>query len=321
MKNIKIIAVAALMFLSSSSVVSAQVVTDSSLLGDGTSLTPLSVSESFAHFWDTVQNFVANGIGAAKTPAVSLTNSTSATTTIRNEYPPAINFLGTAYGGGASNIIGWRIQPSSTTATRGFSLMPELDFDATYDGSTWDNMLSMVGNSGSFNKRVVINNTLNVGYGNNTSLAGSLNTTGDIQTSGTNIFAGSNGSSSGVLGLEGAISGTWFFSVPSTVTNYNTFVPSAQGDANSVWSNDGAGHMSNTIMTSGSFSDTGSSTTTFTVNIGQTMPSTTYKVTMTPTDANSASLYFVTNKTATTFDVEYLSPITGSVGFDYFIYQ
>lgn len=72
---------------------------------------------------------------------------------------------------------------------------------------------------------------------------------------------------------------------------------------------------------SGSFSGVGTATTTFTVTIGTTMPNTTYKVNVTPTLALSAALFYVTNKTTTTFDVMYLAGLTGTVTFDWSVFR
>lgn len=71
------------------------------------------------------------------------------------------------------------------------------------------------------------------------------------------------------------------------------------------------------IPIAGSYSNTGTATTTFTVTIGTTEPTTSYKVNVTPTDALGAALFYVTNKTTTTFDVVYLSGLTGTVSFDW----
>lgn len=68
---------------------------------------------------------------------------------------------------------------------------------------------------------------------------------------------------------------------------------------------------------SGSFSQVGAATTVFTVTFGGTQPNATYKVNVTPTAVLSAALFYVTNKTTTTFDVTYLAGLTGTVTFDY----
>lgn len=74
-------------------------------------------------------------------------------------------------------------------------------------------------------------------------------------------------------------------------------------------------------IVSGSFSGVGTATTTFTVTFGGTQPNSTYKVIVTPTAALSAALFYVTNKTTTTFDVTYLAGLTGTVTFDWAITQ
>lgn len=72
---------------------------------------------------------------------------------------------------------------------------------------------------------------------------------------------------------------------------------------------------------SGSFSGVGTATTTFTVTFGGTQPNSTYKVNVTPTATLSAALFYVNNKTTTTFDVVYLAGLTGTVTFDWVLYQ
>lgn len=72
---------------------------------------------------------------------------------------------------------------------------------------------------------------------------------------------------------------------------------------------------------SGSFSGVGTATTVFTVTFGGTQPNATYQVNVTPTAALSAALFYVTNKTTTTFDVTYLAGLTGTVTFDWSLVQ
>lgn len=72
---------------------------------------------------------------------------------------------------------------------------------------------------------------------------------------------------------------------------------------------------------SGSFSGTGTATTTFTVTFGGTQPNSTYRVFITPTAVLSAVVFYVNNKTSTTFDVVYLAGLTGTVTFDWEIIQ
>lgn len=74
-------------------------------------------------------------------------------------------------------------------------------------------------------------------------------------------------------------------------------------------------------VVSGTKTATGTATTTFTVTFGGTQPNTTYKVNVTPSNSLSAALFYVNNKTTTTFDVVYLAGLTGSVEFDWAIFQ
>lgn len=80
------------------------------------------------------------------------------------------------------------------------------------------------------------------------------------------------------------------------------------------------GRLTDSKVTAGSFSGAGTATTVFTVTIGVTMANSTYKVQVTPTSSLSAALFFVTNKTATTFDVTYLAGLTGTVTFDWLVF-
>lgn len=75
-----------------------------------------------------------------------------------------------------------------------------------------------------------------------------------------------------------------------------------------------------TKILAGSVSQVGTATTTFTVTIGSTQVNNTYKINVTPTSALSAALFYVTNKTTTTFDVTYLAGLTGTVSFDWSLF-
>jgi len=69
----------------------------------------------------------------------------------------------------------------------------------------------------------------------------------------------------------------------------------------------------------GSYSTTATAQTTFTVTIGSTMANTNYKVNVTPSGVLTAAVFYVSNKTTTTFDVTYLSALTGAVSFDWIV--
>jgi hypothetical protein len=99
-------------------------------------------------------------------------------------------------------------------------------------------------------------------------------------------------------------------SSPATgLSVYNTDATMGLNYNGSAWKSIG--------VVSGSKTATGTATTTFTVTFGGTQPSTSYYVNITPTNALSAALFYVTNKTTTTFDVTYLSGLTGAVAFDW----
>lgn len=67
----------------------------------------------------------------------------------------------------------------------------------------------------------------------------------------------------------------------------------------------------------GSFSQAVTAVANFTITLPVTVASATYTVTVTPTAALSAALFFVTNKTTTSFQVTYLTALTGTVNFDW----
>jgi len=100
------------------------------------------------------------------------------------------------------------------------------------------------------------------------------------------------------------------------VDEYGTDV-SAQFDANSKVSKF---YVDNRVISNG-YSSTGSTTTTFTVTIGVTMPNNTYRVQIQPTSALAETASYVTNKTTTTFDVVFSTPLTGVVSFDYSVFR
>jgi hypothetical protein len=79
--------------------------------------------------------------------------------------------------------------------------------------------------------------------------------------------------------------------------------------------------LTSDLPVAGSYSSVGTATTTFTVTIGTTQANNTYKVNVTPTDALAAGVFYVNNKTTTTFDVVYLSGLTGTVAFDWSLFK
>ena len=66
----------------------------------------------------------------------------------------------------------------------------------------------------------------------------------------------------------------------------------------------------------GQYIGTGTATTTYTVTI-PTQANTTYKVNVEPTNALTAVMQYATNKTTTSFDVTFVTALTGNVSFDW----
>lgn len=134
---------------------------------------------------------------------------------------------------------------------------------------------------------------------------------------------------------SGNITTTTGFLKSGTGTNYVGLYPdhmefsSGLYDSYLQWTNhtgnrtvylpDASGTLS--LNVSGSFSGVGTATTTFTVTIGATQANTTYKVNVTPTSVLSAALFYVSNKTTTTFDVVYMAGLTGTVTFDWSLFK
>lgn len=79
--------------------------------------------------------------------------------------------------------------------------------------------------------------------------------------------------------------------------------------------------LNKAIPVAGSFSGSGTGTTVFTVTIGVTKENTTYKVNVTPTNILSSAMFYITNKTTTTFDVVYSTALTGTVTFDWSVFK
>lgn len=84
--------------------------------------------------------------------------------------------------------------------------------------------------------------------------------------------------------------------------------------------NDEIKRINYNLPISGAVSQVGTATTVFTVTIGTTLANTNYEVNVTATNALSAALFYVTNKTTTTFDVTYLAGLTGAVTFDWSLF-
>lgn len=104
-------------------------------------------------------------------------------------------------------------------------------------------------------------------------------------------------------------------SSPATgLIGYNT-------DALAAYAYNGSGYKSVGVVSGSYSSGAVVGQTVFTITFGGTQPNSTYKVDVVPTSVLGAALFYVTNKTTTTFDVTYLAGLTGTVLLDYAIFQ
>lgn len=142
----------------------------------------------------------------------------------------------------------------------------------------------------------------------------------NFQSNGSLVVGGSSADASSIIDITSTTKG--FLPPRHTTTQMNAVSSPATGlavyntDATMGLNYNGSAWKSIGVV-SGSKTATGTATTTFTVTFGGTQPSTSYYVNITPTNALSAALFYVTNKTTTTFDVEYLAGLTGAVAFDW----
>jgi hypothetical protein len=77
--------------------------------------------------------------------------------------------------------------------------------------------------------------------------------------------------------------------------------------------------VTSTLPIHGNSTTTGTATTVVTVTIGQTMANTTYDAGIDPQDLVTAVNWFISAKTTTTFDVTFVSALTGSISFDWHV--
>lgn len=106
-----------------------------------------------------------------------------------------------------------------------------------------------------------------------------------------------------------------------TTTGVVTLVTQSVGNNSTLAATTAFVLSNSTRMYGGTVSQVGTATTTFTVTIGATMANTNYRV-PSPGALNvlSAAPCYITNKTTTTFDVVYLTGLTGTVAFDWNLY-
>jgi len=82
---------------------------------------------------------------------------------------------------------------------------------------------------------------------------------------------------------------------------------------------DPANILQSSSVFNGNFSGTGTATTAFTVTLPTTQPDATYSVSIMPKNTLSATGWYISARTTTTFEVTYLTGLTGAVDFDYII--
>jgi fibronectin-binding autotransporter adhesin len=119
----------------------------------------------------------------------------------------------------------------------------------------------------------------------------------------------------------GAFFGDGSFSANNTVTwnaAGNVTANSFTAVGTPGFTGDGSGLTNLPNQTyAGTTTATGTATTTFTVTIGHTMANTNYSALTEGSNVLSSAIHYVNNKTTTTFDVVYLTGLTGSVAFDW----
>lgn len=155
------------------------------------------------------------------------------------------------------------------------------------------------------------------------------------------IMSATNGSSSGAVSLDG----TGYVHMQSVTPSGSTSFDMVSGQmliTDSKATPLGAvynGNYSATIITNptsltdvtsvnlligkkafnGNYTATGTATTAFTVTLPVTMPDATYTPSITPKNALSATGWYISARTTTTFTVTYLTGLTGAVDFDYIV--
>lgn len=148
---------------------------------------------------------------------------------------------------------------------------------------------------------VGVTDVVMIGEGNSSTYQNGIEPPAIILAAGSNIIE------------VGSSSGTSYYFNPISIKD------GSEGDGK-VFTSDvngvGSWQTLSKIAATGQISQALVAATTITVTIS-TQPSNAYQVSITPTNALSAALFYVTNKTTTSFDVMYLAGITGTVAFDY----
>lgn len=159
----------------------------------------------------------------------------------------------------------------------------------------------------------------NIFFGSNGATAFNIN-------SSNKVFIGGGGTTSGTAYLHLAAGTATASTAPLKLTSGTNLTTTEAGaveyDGTHLYYsavNSGPRYTLDRQAIGGSVSATGTATTTFTVTIGATQANSTYKVTATPSNVLSAAVFYINNKTTTTFDVVYLAGLTGAVAFDWIL--
>ncbi len=159
---------------------------------------------------------------------------------------------------------------------------------------------------------------------NNTGTAITNNTTAET---GSNVQIGFQTATvpSSVLSLNtttrGFLAPRWTNTQMAAISSPATGIIGYNTDAGTTYSYNGSGYKSLGVISGSYSSGAVVGQTVFTVTFGGTQPNATYKVDVVPTSVLGAALFYVTNKTTTTFDVTYLAGLTGTVTLDFAIFQ
>lgn len=105
----------------------------------------------------------------------------------------------------------------------------------------------------------------------------------------------------------------------ATINGSPTFVTQTSSDNSTKAAT--TAFVKSVVSLHGNSTTTGTATTVVTVTIGSTLANNTYAVAITPRDLLTAVNYYISAKTTTTFDVTFVTALTGSINFDYIIAQ
>jgi hypothetical protein len=221
------------------------------------------------------------------------------------------NFASTAFGASETNGITLRNQTAATSGvTSRWSPM------LYQNGTAWTGSASQLIQFQSYLIPISGTNPVTYNYVWKHNINGTIATVMQLASNGTlttNAYA-MNGSSSGTISiLPQSAAGTYNFNLPTTAGTAGQLLTSQGGSSTAMtWS-------ANTLPIHGNSTTTGTATTVVTVTIGQTMANTNYDAGIDPQDLLTAVNWYVSAKTTTTFDITFVTALTGSINFDWHV--